>query len=150
MRAPMLALIGIAVASSGLAGQSTDRHWSEAPPLFPIGAQIAVISGDPGAPGMFTAELKIPDGYRWPPHFHFADERIAVRQGSLLVGMGDKLDVATTKPMVVGDSATTVARMHHYAVAKGETIVAITMNGPYTIRYVNWDEDPQKKATFPF
>jgi hypothetical protein len=150
MRLGWLALVGVVLGASGLSGQSTERHWGEAPPLFPMGAQIAVISGDPGAPGMFTAELKIPDGYRWPPHFHFADEVIVVRQGSLLVGMGDKLDVARTTPMAVGDSATTVARMHHYAVAKGETIVSITMNGPYTIRYVNWDEDPQKKPTFPF
>lgn len=145
---------GLSLAASCLSAQSAvdtaTRQWGEAPILFPRGAQMAVVSGNPGASGRFTAELKMPDGYRWPPHFHFQDELLTVRTGTLLVGMGDKLDVAQTKAMVAGDSATTAARMHHYAVAKGETIIAVTADGPYTIRYVNWDEDPQKTAKWPF
>jgi hypothetical protein len=31
--------------------------------MFPAGAKIAVVSGDPSRPGRFTAELAMPDGY---------------------------------------------------------------------------------------
>jgi hypothetical protein len=34
--------------------------------------------------------------------------------------------------------------MHHFAWAKGETVVQINGNGPFGITYVNPDDDPSK------
>jgi hypothetical protein len=39
------------------------------------------------------------------------------------------------------------ALSHHYAAAKGATIVSITAMGPFAMTYVNPADDPQKKAT---
>jgi quercetin dioxygenase-like cupin family protein len=91
----------------------------------------------------------MPHGYRMPPHFHPTDERLEVKQGTLLVGMGDRLDARKTMPLNVGDTAVAPAGIHHYSVAKGETVVVVTFIGPYTITYVNEYEAPRQRS-FPF
>jgi len=92
--------------------------------------------------------ISMPDGYRMPPHFHATDEHIEVRQGTFLVGMGDKLDPRKTIPLAVGDTATAPAGMHHYSVAKGATIVAVTIMGPYIMTYVHPKDEPW--GVFPY
>jgi hypothetical protein len=36
-------------------------------------------------------------------------------------------------------------RMHHFATAKGETIVQVYAMGPFVLNYVNPADDPRKK-----
>ena len=67
--------------------------WGPAPAIFPSGAQMAVVSGDPGKAAPFVVALKMPAGYRIPPHFHPTDETVEVKEGLFLVGMGDTLDL---------------------------------------------------------
>ena len=43
---------------------SADLKWGPAPPVFPAGAQMAVLSGDPGKAGTFVIRLMIPAGYK--------------------------------------------------------------------------------------
>ena len=69
-------------------------HWGPAPAVFPKGARLAVVSGDPFKAGPFVVELAMPSGYQIPPHFHPTDEIVEVKKGTLLVGMGDKFDLA--------------------------------------------------------
>jgi len=85
---------GLSLASSPLLAQSTTPalHWGPAPAAFPKGALMAVVSGDPSEPAMFTIELAMPAGYRIPPHFHPTDEHVTIKEGIFLVGMGDRLD----------------------------------------------------------
>lgn len=130
-------------------GAPPPLQWAVAPPLLPPGAMIAVLSGDPAGPGQSTIELSMPNGYKMPPHFHPTDERIEVKQGTLLVGMGDRLDARKTMSLTVGDTAVAPAGVHHYSVARGETVVAVTFIGPYTITYVNPSEAPRQRS-FPF
>jgi len=145
MRSLLIGL-GLLIARGSLA----QSRWSPAPPVLPSGAQIAVVSGNPGMPGPFTAELLLPDGYVWPPHVHTADERIEVKRGTLLVGMGDNVDRAATRAMATGDTATTAAGMRHYAIARGATVIAITINGPYVITYIHVSDEPHRSGSFPF
>ena len=35
--------------------------------------------------------------YRMPPHSHPTDERVEVKQGTLLIGMGDRLDAKKSR-----------------------------------------------------
>jgi hypothetical protein len=104
---------------------------------------MAVISGDPSKPGLFTVELSLPNGYRISPHWHPTDEHAEVKQGTFLVGMGDKLDLKLTKPMAAGDTGTIPALGHHFAAAKGATIIAITAMGPFAMTYVHPGDDPR-------
>ena len=110
---------------------ATQPAWGPAPGAFPAGAQMAVIAGDPTKAENFTVELKMPDGYRIPPHFHPTDEAVTVKQGILRVGMGDTLDLAKTKTMKPGDQGSLPAGEHHYVVAKGATVVSVSAMGPF-------------------
>ena len=126
--------------------KSTTLHWGPAPAVFPKGARMAVVSGDPSKVGQFVIELSMPNRYKIAPHFHPTDEIVEVKKGTFLVGMGDTFDVGKTKPMKVSDKGTVPAQMHHFATAKGATIVSVTAMGPFGMTYVNPADDPQKPA----
>jgi quercetin dioxygenase-like cupin family protein len=123
-------------------------EWT-VPPVLPPGALIAVVSGDPTAPGEFTLLVSMPNGYRLPPHFHPSAERVEVREGTLLVGTGDALDPKRTQALAAGDSATAPAGMHHFSIARGRTVVKATFIGPYTITYLRAEDAPRPR-NFPF
>src|SRR6185503_5168074 len=69
-----------------------DFKWVDAPAGLPKGAKMAVIHGDPSAPGLFAMRATLPAGYKVPPHFHPADENVTVISGELYMGMGDTWD----------------------------------------------------------
>jgi quercetin dioxygenase-like cupin family protein len=151
MRAFVLASLWLFLAAHAMA-QTSDTpaalKWS-VPTLLPPGALLAVVSGDPTAPGECTLEISMPDGYRLPPHFHPSFEHVEVKEGTLLAGMGDRLDPRQTRALTVGDSATAPAGMHHFSIAKGRTALLVTFMGPYTITYLRAEDAPQRR-TFPF
>ena len=66
--------------------------WGPAPPALPPGAQLAVLSGDPGKNGLYVVRVKLPAGYKVPPHTHPTDETVTVISGTFHIGMGDSLD----------------------------------------------------------
>jgi quercetin dioxygenase-like cupin family protein len=131
-----------APAAKAKATKPATLHWGPAPPVFPKGAQMAVVSGDPGKAGEFVIQLSMPAGYKISPHFHPTDETVQVKKGTFLVGMGDTFDVKSTKPMKVGDKGTIEAKMHHFAQAKTATIVSVTAMGPFAMTYVNPADNP--------
>lgn len=155
MRIPLASLGLVLLFTPALCAQGTPAmkapalHWGPAPPVFPMGARMAVVSGDPSKAAMFTIELAMPAGYRIAPHFHPTDEVVEVKKGRFLVGMGDTFDVKQMKAMKVGDTGSIAARMHHYATAKGATVVAVTGMGPFALTYVHPADDPQKPSAKP-
>jgi hypothetical protein len=50
---------------------------------------------------------------------------------------------------VIPHTGTAAAGMHHFSVARGATIVAVTFMGPYTITYVNGYEAPRRDKVGP-
>lgn len=126
---------------------TTGLRWQPAP-VLPPGAMLAVVSGDPTAPGRSIIQLSIPDGYRIPPHSHPNAEHVEVKQGVLLLGMGDRIDEKKTFRAVVGDTGTAPAGMHHWSIAKGPTVLFVTFEGPYTITYVHAYDVPRQTG-FP-
>jgi quercetin dioxygenase-like cupin family protein len=132
------------VAPRGAAAQAPreDFKWGPAPAVFPPGAQMAILDGNPGSNELFTVRLRFPSGYRIMPHTHPTDEHITVIQGVFDVGMGTKFDAATTKKLVAGGYVTAPANMAHYAEARGETIVQVHAIGPFKLTYVNPADTP--------
>ena len=110
---------------------------------------MAVVSGDPSKAVPFTIQLAMPDGYRLAPHFHPTDEAVEVKEGTFLFGAGDTFDVAKTQAMTVGQKGSVAANMHHFAQAKGATVVSVTAMGPFAMTYVNPADDPRKPAAKP-
>jgi mannose-6-phosphate isomerase-like protein (cupin superfamily) len=119
--------------------------WAPAPPIFPAGAQMVVLQGDPAASAIVTVRLKLPNDYVIKPHWHPTDEHVTVIQGQLVIGMGDTVSPDAELPVLkVGDFVTAPAKMHHYARARGETVVQVHMMGPFQLTYVNPKDDPTK------
>src|SRR2546430_15252643 len=73
---PCLLLVAAATLHSQAApaAKPTVLHWGPAPAVFPKGAKMAVVSGDPAKAAPFTVELAMPSGYKIAPHFHPIDE----------------------------------------------------------------------------
>jgi len=123
-----------------------DLKWGPAPPAFPVGAQMAVLSGDPSKPGVFTVRAKFPDGYKIMPHWHPTDENVTVLEGTFVMGVGEKFDQAAAHEMPPGAFARMPKGTRHYAWAKGETVIQVHAEGPFVINYVNPNDDPRKQA----
>lgn len=120
--------------------------WMKAPPSLPAGAMMAVVSGDPTKSGPFVIELSFPNGYLVPPHSHPTAETITVKSGQFLYGMGDEVKASAMKTMKPGNSGEMPANSHHYAKARGKTVVSISSMGPFVINYVHAKDDPRTKA----
>jgi quercetin dioxygenase-like cupin family protein len=136
----------LAAGASTVAAQMPALNWGPAPAVFPAGAKMAVLQGNPGSSELFTVRLDMPAGYTIPAHFHPTDEHVTVISGTFLVGMGDKLDTRKMMALPAGGFVTAGAKMNHFARAKGHTVVQVTAMGPFTMTYVNAADDPSKKA----
>src|SRR6188508_2238793 len=97
--------------------------WQDGPPSLPPGATFAVLEGDPTKPGPFVFRVKVPDGYRIPPHTHPKAERVTVISGTFNLGMGDRFDATKTEALPAGSYGTWPAGMKHFVWTKGETVV---------------------------
>ncbi len=119
--------------------------FAPAPDALPVGAEMAVLQGDPSVAGeLFTIRLRLPDGYILPPHWHPTDENVTVIEGTFHVGLGDTFDPATFLPELhAGDFITAPANANHFAQATGTTIVQVHAIGPFAINYVNPQDDPR-------
>ena len=121
-----------------------DLQWRDAPAL-PPGAKVAVLEGDPAKEGFFAMRVKLPDGYRLPPHFHPTHERLTIISGTFHLGHGEKFDKSAARAMPTGAYSSMPPNMRHFAWAEGETIVQVATIGPWGITYVNPADDPRKK-----
>jgi quercetin dioxygenase-like cupin family protein len=125
--------------------QPSEIKWGPAPPFLPPGAEMAVLAGDPTGAGMITLRLKMPAGYKIPPHWHPTDEHVTVISGTLALGMGDTLDRKHSKVLKAGAYGIAGTNMHHFAWTQTGGIVQVNMMGPFAITYINPADDPSRK-----
>jgi quercetin dioxygenase-like cupin family protein len=120
-------------------------HWGPAPPVFPAGAQFAVVQGDPSVAGaIFTVRLRFPNGYILPPHRHPTDEHVTVLRGTFLVGLGENFSKSALQAIREDGFITAPANMAHFASARGFTEVQVHAIGPFQLTYVHPGDDPRK------
>ncbi|HEY0997663.1 MAG TPA: cupin domain-containing protein [Gemmatimonadaceae bacterium] len=121
--------------------------WGPAPAVFPAGATMAVLQGDPSVAGApFTVRLRFPNGYVIPPHWHPTDENVTVIAGNFLVGMGDRYDASKfMPPLRAGAFITAPSRMNHFAMARGATEVQVHAIGPFAMTYANQADTPRPR-----
>jgi quercetin dioxygenase-like cupin family protein len=149
----MLVAIGFLIAAQVGFGQakdhgflsSADFKWGPAPASLPPGAQAALLEGNPAKEGPFTLRLRMPDGYRIPPHYHPAVEHVTVLQGTFVLGMGEKVTADGEKALGAGSFAFMPAGMRHFARTQGDTVIQLHGVGPWEITYVNPADDPRTK-----
>jgi hypothetical protein len=58
--------------------------------------------------------------------------------------MGDSLDLSKAKAMKAGKKGSLPAQQHHYAAARGATVILIKSMGPFDMTYVNPADNPEK------
>ncbi|HEX6536445.1 MAG TPA: cupin domain-containing protein [Gemmatimonadaceae bacterium] len=118
-------------------------QWGPAPAVFPPGARMAVLQGNPAGTALFTVRLRLPDGYEFPPHTHPTDEHVTVISGTFRVGMGTSVESNKMMTLRPGGFVTAPANHAHYAVAKGVTVVQVSAMGPFALTYVNPADAPR-------
>jgi len=116
--------------------QVTAPVWKDAPPSMPPGAKIAVLEGDPKQPGLFTLRLKLPKGALIEPHTHPRPERVTVLSGKVLVGFGADADETKGTEFTAGGFYVNPPDEVHYVFVKEDSIVQLTCEGPWVIKYV--------------
>lgn len=104
-------------------------HWTPGTGAS-AGQMTAVLYGNPNKPGPFIIRVKSPNGFKVSPHYHASVENVTVLQGTLLLGVGDTPDAAKTTAVPTGGFYSIPKGVHHFAMAKGETIVEISSMGP--------------------
>ena len=119
-------------------------RWKDSPSL-PPGAKVAILEGDPTKEGYFAMRVRMPDGYRIPPHWHPCKERVTVLSGSLYMGTGDTIDKSKARALPAGSYASMEAGVRHFAWTSGETTIQVTTIGPWGITYVDPADDPRRK-----
>ena len=124
---------------------TAEIKWGAPPPEIPAGGQMAVLHGDPSKKAPFTLRLKMPAGYKIPPHWHSNDEQLTILSGELILHMGDKMD-APAQALGAGGFHFLPGKMHHAAETKVETVVQVDGVGPFDIHYLNPADNPNKAA----
>lgn len=137
-RTPLLSLVATGAPEE-------DFQWGPAPPVFPKGAEMAVLQGDPSANQEFTVRLRLPNGYKIAPHTHPTAENVTVLKGTFLAGMGEQFDQSAMKTFGRDGFASIPANHAHYAMARGQTIVQVHAIGPFVLTYVNPADDPRNR-----
>jgi quercetin dioxygenase-like cupin family protein len=121
--------------------------WGPAPPALPPGAKIAVLSGDPGKPGLFVLRLQLPPDYEIAAHSHPATEYVTVLAGSFALGHGDVLDRGKAAEMRAGGFVEMPAQHNHFAWSGKEgATIQVHMQGPFVLTYADPAKDPQRVA----
>jgi quercetin dioxygenase-like cupin family protein len=129
-------------ASTHVVLQEADLKWGEAPPAFERGAQFAVLSGDPGKPGLFVVRIKMPPGFRVANHWHPSDEHVTLLRGDANLQMDDS---AQSQDLSGGAYVLLPARMHHAVSTKNGATVQVMAMGPFELTYVDPKDDPRKR-----
>jgi quercetin dioxygenase-like cupin family protein len=120
-------------------------QWSPVGPNLLPGAEIAVLQGDLSKPELFTFRLRMPNGYVVAPHYHVTDLHVTVVSGEFSAGMGDTIDLARAPILRPGDFVTVPANQHHFDAARSAAVIQIYGMGPFSLTYVNPNDDPQQR-----
>jgi len=109
-----------------------------------LGVQTAVLEGDPSKAEPFTVRLRLPNGYKIPPHTHPTTENVTVLTGTFLAGMGTTFIESDLQAFGRDGFASVPANHAHYAMARGLTVVQVHAIGPFILTYVNPADTPKQ------
>lgn len=122
-------------------------EWQSGPESLPPGAEFAVLEGDPMEASFFNLRLKLPPGYRLPPHTHPKVERVTVLSGTFKFAMGREFEEEELEELTAGSFFVMPPGMAHFAeTGDEETIVQLNSAGPWSIDYINPADDPRRQS----
>jgi quercetin dioxygenase-like cupin family protein len=120
-----------------------DVDWKPFP-AFPPSARLAVVTGDPTRPGLYTTRVKVPAGVKLMPHTHPEDRVYTVISGVFYIGLGEQFDGAELRAYPPGAVVVLPGGTAHFHCAKsGEYVTQISAIGPLGMDYVDPVDDPR-------
>ena len=138
---PTAVLGQAAPAEAGTHTFTTNAAVSFAPfevPGFDPGIQLSVVHGDPMAEsGDYTVRLVLPDGYRFPAHYHPMAEHLTVLSGTFLIAMGTDENPEALEEYAPGAFLYFPPEQPHYGGATGQTVVQLHGQAPFKIVLAN-------------
>ncbi|MGH6814482.1 MAG: cupin domain-containing protein, partial [Hyphomicrobiaceae bacterium] len=90
--------------------------------------------------------LRLPKGYRIPPHTHPKPEIVTVISGAMRLGMGETVDPGKAKSLPAGSFFALSPGMAHYAIFDEDTVIQLNSTGPWGLTYINPKDDPRQKS----
>jgi quercetin dioxygenase-like cupin family protein len=115
---------------------------------FPPAARLAVLVGNPSAPGPYVIRVKLPMGTRLMPHMHPEDRIYTVISGVFYVGLGQEFSEQRLVAFPPGSVVVLPGGQPHFHFAKsGEYVTQVTAIGPLGLEYVVSADDPRNAAT---
>jgi quercetin dioxygenase-like cupin family protein len=108
--------------------------WMPGTGQIPSTVGVAVLEGDPRKPGPFVIRLNIPDGTKFPVHYHDDTERLTIISGTFMAGIGTSFDASKMIALPAGSYCVLPAGLRHYAMAKGQTVVQLAGTGPFAMK----------------
>ena len=122
-------------------------EWSDGPGSIPAGAKFVILEGDPKTAAIFTMRVFLPPKYVIPFHSHDGDERVTVLEGSVEIGIGETEAAAFITRFQEDGYYMTPPPLRHFVRAGPEgCVLQLTGLGPWTIHYVDPDDDPRVES----
>ena len=118
------------------------------PGTIPGSAAMRLL-GDPSQPELFAVRFRYPDGAGVGPHWHPTTVHITVLSGTLVLGMGNRVDSTAARHYGPGSFLVLEGGMHHYEWFRGETVVHVEGVGPFRRVFLNPADDPRTAPPKP-
>jgi quercetin dioxygenase-like cupin family protein len=123
-----------------------DLDWKQFA-AFPPSVRLAVLVGEPSAPGLYVIKVKVPADVKMMPHRHPEDRVYTVISGVFYVGLGDQFNPDKLYAYPPGCVIVLPGNTPHYHWAKsGEYVTQVTAIGPLGLEYVNSQDDPRNNS----
>ena len=124
-----------------------DIDW-KAFPAFPPSVRLAVVAGEPSAPGLYVIRVKVPAGVKLMPHRHPEDRIYTVISGVFYIGLGDEFDEDTMQEFPPGSVIVLPGNTSHFHWARsGEYVTQVTALGPLGLEYLDRRNDPRVQGS---
>lgn len=115
-------------------------------PAFPAAARLAVLVGNPAAPGPYVIRVRLPAGTRMMPHRHPEDRVYSVQSGVFYIGLGERFERERLVAYGVGSVIVLPGGTAHFHEAlSGEYVTQVTALGPLGLSYVDPGDDPRRQ-----
>jgi len=120
--------------------QQTEIQFEIVPDI--AGVSVAILAGDPGAPGIYVIRARFSPGVKTAPHYHDQDRHVTVVSGVWAFGMDDSGNCENAIPLQAGAYAMhPKGAVHFDGSCNGEVVeVQIIGHGPVKTHWVKQDE----------
>ena len=116
-------------------------------PAFRLPVRVAVVTGRPSEPGLYTIRVRVPHDVKLMPHRHPEDRIYTIISGVFYVGLGDEFDADKLQAYPPGAVIFLPGNTSHFHWAKsGDYIAQVTAIGPLGVEYVDPAEDPRRTS----